>query len=88
MTYQPKLSNAMPGQDSSLKSFDDQVKSSKANLADLIKSAAEKDTRMKPWQSTRKDGPATFQEGDQDRGATLNGKDEYWMAEGSVNASS
>lgn len=78
----------MPAQDSSLKPFDGQVKSSQANLADSIKSTAEKDTRMKPWQSVHKDGQATLQDGDQDGGAKMNGKDEYWMTEGSVNASS
>ena len=78
----------MPAQDSSLKPFGGQLKSSQANLADLIKSTAEKDTRMKPWQSAHKDGQATLQDGNQDRGAKVNGKDEYWMAEGSVNASS
>lgn len=78
----------MPAQDSSLKSFEGPVRSSQANLADSIKSTAEKDTRTRPWQSTHKDGSATLQDGDQDRGAKMNGKDEYWMAEGSVNATS
>lgn len=78
----------MPAQNSSLIPFESQVKSSQANLADFIKSTAEKDTRMKPWQSAHKDEQATLQDGNQDRGAKMNGKDEYWMAEGSVNASS
>ena len=70
----------MPVQDSSLNG---QVKSSQPNLADIIDSTAEKDTRKKPWQSTHEDGQAAVQEIDK-----MNGKDEYWMAEGSVNASS
>lgn len=78
----------MPAQDSSLNPIDGQVKLSHANLTELINRAAEKDTRVKPWQSTNNDGQATLQDGNQDRGAKMNSKDEYWMAEGSVNASS
>ncbi len=78
----------MPAQDSNLKSLEGQVKSTQANLADFISSTVEKDTRMKPWQSVHKDGQAAVQDGDQDRGAKTKGKDEYWMAEGSVNATS
>ena len=78
----------MPAQDSSLNPSKDQMESSQANLADFIKSTTEKDTRMKPWQGAHKEGQATLQYDNQERGAKMNGKDEYWMAEGSVNASS
>ena len=74
--------------DSSLNSVQAQVKSSQGNLADSINSAAEKDTRMKPWQRGHNDRQTTVQESSQDHGAKMNCKDEYWMAEGSVNASS
>lgn len=78
----------MSARDSSLNPSQGQVKSSQTNLADSINSAAEKDTRLKPWQSAHKDGQDTAQDGSQERGAKMNCKDEYWMAEGSVNASS
>ncbi len=78
----------MPAQNSNPKSPEGQVKSTQANLVEFISSAAEKDTRVKPWQSGHKDGQATVQDGDQDRGAKTKGKDEYWIAEGSVNATS
>ena len=78
----------MPAQDNTLKPFEGQVKSSQTNLADSIRSTAEKDMRMKPWQSAHEDGQAASQDGDRDRGAKMGGKDDYWMAEGSVNASS
>ena len=78
----------MPAQNSGLKSSDGQVESSQANLADLIKSTAEKDTRIRPWQTVHKDGQATERDDYQDLGAKMNGEDKYWMAEGSVNASS
>ena len=78
----------MPAQDSSLNPIEGQVKSNQANLADSINSEAEKDTRMKPWQSAHGNGQATRQDGSQDSDAKMNCKDEYWMAEGSVNATS
>lgn len=78
----------MPAQNSSLKSCDGQVESSQANLADLIKSTAEKDTRIRPWQSMLKDGQAKERGDYQDLGAKMTGEDKYWMAEGTVNASS
>lgn len=78
----------MQAEDSSLRPFDDQVKSSQPNLADRIEAKAKKDTRIKPWQSAHEDGQATSQDDSQDDGAKTNGKDGYWMAEGSVNATS
>ena len=78
----------MPAGDSSLKPFDDQVKSDQTNLADRIEAKANKDTRIRPWQGALEDGQATSQDDSQDDGAKTNGKDEYWMAEGSVNATS
>ena len=78
----------MSTEDSSLDPNQGQEKSSQANLADSINSAAEKDTRLRPWQGAHKDGQDTVQDGSQDRSAQMNCKDEYWMAEGSVNASS
>lgn len=86
MTCQLNSPIAMPAQDNSLKLG--QAKSSHANLADVISSTAEKDRRMKPWQGAHNDVQATSHEGKQDHGAKMDGKDEYWMTEGSVNASS
>ena len=78
----------MPTQDSSLDSIRGREKSPRASLADSINSAAEKDTRKKPWESTHQDGQATVEDGSQEHSAKLEKKDEYWMSEGSVNASS
>lgn len=78
----------MPAQDSSLDPVRGRVKPPQANLADSINSAAEKDTRKKPWERARRDGQATVEDGSQDHSAKMKNKDEYWMSEGSVNASS
>ena len=78
----------MPPEDSSRNPFDDQVQCGQPNLADRIEAKANKDTRIRPWQGAHEDGQATSQDQSQDDGAKTNGKDEYWMTEGSVNASS
>ena len=78
----------MSTQDSGLKTFDGQMKSSRDNLADSIESIAEKDKRTKPWQSANQDGQATSQDDDQKHDGNGNRTDDYWMAEGSVNATS
>lgn len=78
----------MPAQDSSLGPIRGLMKSPRASLADSINSAAEKDMRKKPWESTQRDGQATLEDGNQDQSAKMKNKDEYWMSEGSVNASS
>ena len=57
---------------------------SKGNIANSIMAAAEKDIRAKPWQ------PANHSEKVMIEGHSsgVKPKDDYWMAEGSVNASS
>lgn len=59
------------------------------SLADSIKLAANKDTRQKPWQSIHDQHTASAKEEDEMKpNQETNTKDDYWMAEGFVNASS
>ena len=59
------------------------------HLADSITSVADKDTRAKPWQTADVEEPAKHHDSGKGRASGVNlKKDDYWMAEGFVNASS
>lgn len=58
------------------------------HLADSITSVADKDTGAKPWQTADVKEPAKSQDSGKGSASGVNLKDDYWMAEGFVNASS
>lgn len=58
------------------------------HLAHSITLAADKDTRAKPWQTADNKEAAKPQDSGKGRASGVNLKDDYWMAEGFVNASS
>ena len=72
----------------SIPAHNGQSYSKENHLAHSITLAAEKDTRAKPWQTADVKEPAKPQDSGKGRASGVNLKDDYWMAEGFVNASS
>ena len=58
------------------------------HLADSITSVADKDTGTKAWQTADVKEPAKLQDSGKGSASGVNLKDNYWMAEGFVYASS
>lgn len=58
------------------------------HLAHSITLAADNDTRAKPWQTAHVKEPAKPQDSGNASASGVKLKDDYWMAEGFVNASS